>query len=81
MVSSGSTKHRNLFLTAVTGNQGIKLFSHDLIAGDKGGWGVIYLLHQRGQWHKGPYREGAGQLPKMQTWNNIHLIGNGMVKH
>lgn len=67
MVSSGSTKHRNLFLIAVTGNQGIKLLSHDLVAGDKGGLGVIDLLHQRGEWHKGPCKKGAGQSSKMQT--------------
>lgn len=61
MVSSGSTKYRNLFLITVTGNQGIKLFSGDLVAA---GAGVVYVMHQRVSGTKVPIEKVQGSHQK-----------------
>lgn len=60
MVSSGSMKYRDLFLIAVTENQGIKLFSSHLLAGAV----VIYVLHQRVSGTKVPTERVQGNHHK-----------------
>lgn len=66
------------FLSAVTGNQGIKLFSPELAV--EGG-GRLSPASEGGQ-HKGSMERVLGRMQtEMQAWGDINLIGNRTVKH